>query len=490
MEKTEIRVRIAPSPTGFTHIGTLRTALTNFLFARRYKGKFVIRLEDTDQKRLVKESAADLVNSLRWAGIDWDEGIDLDANGNIIEKGNYGPYIQSEKLEIFQKYAQDLIQQGKAYYCFCSPERLEKMRKEQQKRGEPPKYDKKCLKMPKGEIEERLRNKEKHVIRLNVPQEGKTEFKDIIRGKISIENKLIDDQILIKSDGYPTYHLAVVIDDHLMQISHVLRGEEWLPSTPKHILIYKAFNWKIPEFGHLPQLLNLNGKKLSKRDGDVGVRDFIKKGYLPEALINYIALLGWNPKTTQEFFSMQELIKEFDIEKINRAGAKLDYGRLDWISSYYIKRMSDKKLLKLSQKYLKERNIEIEPQKLERVISIQKNRTSKLSEILEGIEYLLNKEIKYPEEMLKWKDMDRQEIKNNLEKAEKIISDFTEDEYTLEKIEQNLLVAAGEKRGEFLWPLRVALTGQEKSPSPFECAWVLGKEKTLERIRLAEKMVE
>ena len=487
---SKIRVRIAPSPTGFTHIGTLRTALTNFLFAKKNNGQFVIRLEDTDQSRFVENATEDLIRSLKWAGIEWDEGIDLDSQDKIIEKGNYGPYIQSKRLPIFKKYIQELIDKGQAYYCFCSPQRLEKMRKEQQKKKEAPRYDKHCLHLPKSKIEERLRKKEPYVVRLNVPTEGITKFNDLIRGEISIENKLVDDQILLKSDGYPTYHLAVVVDDHLMKISHVLRGEEWLSSTPKHILIYQAFGWKIPEFGHLPQLLNMNGKKLSKRDGDVGIRDFIKKGYLPQALLNHIALLGWNPKTTQEVFSKQDLIDQFDIKKINKAGAKLDYGRLDWVGSKYLKSIDIDDLFKFTKEYLQEQKVVLDDKKLRKIIIIQKERISKLSELLEDIEYLVEEKISYPKDLLKWKDMNNQDIVANLEKAKEVIDNISKEEYTIQALENKLLDVAKEKRGELLWPLRVALTGQQKSPSPFECAWVLGKKKTLERIEEAMKMLE
>lgn len=488
-QSPKIRVRIAPSPTGFTHIGTLRTALTNFLFAKKNNGQFIVRLEDTDRNRFVEKATEDLIKSLKWAGLEWDEGIDLDAQDKIVEKGNYGHYIQSKRLAIFRKYVQKLIDKGQAYYCFCSPQRLEKMRKEQQKRKQAPKYDKHCLHLPKSEIEERLRKKEPYVVRLNVPAEGTTEFNDLIRGKIAIENKLVDDQILLKSDGYPTYHLAVVVDDHLMKISHILRGEEWLSSTPKHILIYQAFGWKIPKFGHLPQLLNMNGKKLSKRDGDVGIRDFIKKGYLPQAILNHIALLGWNPKTTQEIFSKQELIDQFDIKKINKAGAKFDYGHLDWVGSQYLKAISVDHLFKVAKKYLKEQNIIMDETKLKKVITIQKERISKLSELLEDIEYLVEEKIDYSKDLLKWKDMDNQTIIKNLEKAKETINNIPDKEYTIQSLENKLLEVAKEKKGELLWPLRVALTGQQKSPSPFECAWVLGKDKTLERIEEAMKMV-
>lgn len=480
-----VRVRIAPSPTGFMHIGNLRTALTNFLFARSQGGSFLVRLEDTDQKRFVEGSAIDVINSLKWAGLTWDEGIDLGSSGSIIEKGEFGPYIQSKRLPIYQQHIQELIDKGMAYYCFCSPDRLSSMRQEQTKQGQPPMYDRSCLKLPKSKIEEKLRKNEPYVIRLKMPDSGRTSFNDLIRGEVSIENKLIDDQVLMKSDGYPTYHFGVVVDDHLMNITHVLRAEEWVPSTPKHILIYQAFGWEVPEFGHLPQLLNMNGKKLSKRDGDVAVRDFIKKGYLPEAIINFIALLGWNPKTTQEMFSLEELVRQFDIKKINKAGAKFDYTRLNWFGSQYIKQLDDETLYERTKEYFEPLGTSRE--KAKKIVAIQKERIPAFAEITKGVEYLLAPAIEYDSEMLRWKEMAKQDIIAKLEDAKCALINISEESFVPEELQKTLMEVAGENRGELLWPLRVALTGQVKSPSPFECAWILGKEETIRRIDSAVK---
>ena len=513
-----IRTRIAPSPTGSMHIGTLRTALTSFLFARKNQGRFLIRLEDTDQTRFVPGATEELIRALKWAGLTWDEGIDFSdepvalganlakkaANGiaaaknaiqeKVIEKGNSGPYIQSKRLDIYQKHIQALLDKGQAYHCFCSAERLDTMRKEQMARREAPRYDKKCLHMPKSEVEERLRNKEPHVIRLRVPEEGVTEFNDLVRGKISIENKLVDDQVLIKSDGFPTYHFAVVVDDHLMKITHVLRGEEWISSTPKHILIYKAFEWELPEFGHLPQLLNLTGKKLSKRDGDVSVTDFIKKGYLPEAIINFIALLGWNPKTNQELFTMQELIDQFDLAKINKAGAKFDYNRLNWFNSHYLKQLSPEELFEKTKPYFIEyletkakedaefQGLTVADEKIKKIIEVQKERANTLADFPLNVDYLLKEKIVIESQMLPWKDQSLEAVKEKLKLAEETLAAISQDDWTLENLTEKLLAAAGDDRGSLLWPLRVALTGEKQSPSPFECAWILGKEESLERI--------
>ncbi|MBD3245117.1 MAG: glutamate--tRNA ligase [Candidatus Moranbacteria bacterium] len=509
---TQIRTRFAPSPTGFLHIGGLRSALTNYLFAKKYDGQFILRLEDTDQERLVKDSVKDIIDSLNWAGLKIDEGvIGVDEKGEIVEKGEKGPYVQSKRLKIYQKYAKQLVNQGDAYYCFCSSERLNEMRKQQQKQGEAPMYDRECYKLSDEQVKTRLKRGQKHVIRLKIPRErdfgakvavsenkneGFTSFDDMVRGPCLFQNKLIDDQVLIKSDGFPTYHLAVVVDDYEMEIPHVFRGEEWLPSTAKHIILWELLGWKdkMPKFGHLPQLLNLNGKKLSKRDGDVSVRDFYKKGYLPEAILNYIALLGWNPKTTEEIFSLKDLEERFDEKKLNKAGARFDYKRLDWFSNYYIKQLEDKEYLKIlkNQNFLE--NLKLDYEKAAKIALIQKERISKLGDVFLDIDYLIYDLEKFEKNLLGWKKMTDDEIKQNLQKAKEVIEKidkkyFSSDRKNLEKITEILLEVAGENRGEFLWPLRVALTGKKQSVSPFECVWVLGKEKSIQRINKALALI-
>ncbi|MBD3238436.1 MAG: glutamate--tRNA ligase [Candidatus Moranbacteria bacterium] len=481
------RLRFAPSPTGYLHIGNLRTILTNYLFARHYGGDFIVRLEDTDQARIVQGAAKEIIKSLKWAGLEWEEGIDLDSRGQIVEKGSSGPYIQSKRLAIYQKMAEQLIRTDQAYYCFCSRKRLENMRQTQIQRKQAPMYDRYCRQLTEAEIKKKLKNKEPYVIRLKVAREEETVFKDLVRGRIRIENRVIDDQVLVKSDGFPTYHLAVVVDDHLMKITHVFRSEEWLPSVPKHILIYKAFGFKLPYFGHLPQLLNMNGKKLSKRDGEVAVKDFRYKGYLSEAVINYIALLGWNPKTTQEIFSLEELVKQFDERKLNKAGAKFDYARLNWYQAYYLKRLTDEKLFSWGKAMWQRfgiQGVEPEQSKIEKILLVQKQRVGEPAQIFKEVDYLL-KPVKYATDLLKWKNMSQQQVREQLNKAWQTLDQVKEKDFELERIQQVLTEAAAEKRGEFLWPLRVALSGKKQSVSPFECAWVLGKKQSKKRIEQA-----
>ncbi|KAI8053682.1 glutamyl-tRNA synthetase [Gilbertella persicaria] len=323
------RVRFAPSPTGQLHLGGLRTALFNYLLAKKTHGQFILRIEDTDQTRYVEGAVENLIKALNWAGVPHDEGPDIE--------GPHIPYYQSKRTELYREHANHLVEKGHAYRCFCSPERLNRVREQRQKQGNYIAYDKHCSFLSEEEIKDHLDKNTPFTIRLRTPYEGSTEHKDLVYGKISFSNKTIDDTILIKSDGYPTYHLANVVDDHFMEITHVLRGEEWLSSTPKHLLLYKALDWQPPQFAHLPLLLNPDGSKLSKRSGDVHVEQYIAKGYLPESINNFVALLGWHPNHHSEaLFSMQELIDQFDIKDINHSGAVVDHQKLDWINKHHI----------------------------------------------------------------------------------------------------------------------------------------------------------
>lgn len=489
MNSKKIRVRFAPSPTGYMHIGNFRTALYGYLFAKKNQGDFILRIEDTDKNRLIPDALEKLINIINWAGFEYSEGVYLEA-GKIIQKGDFGPYIQSERLEIYQKYAQELVAKGNAYYCFCSSEKLEEMRNLQTAQKKAPMYNRCCLNLSPEEIAEKIEKGEKYVIRQKIRTAGFTQYEDLVRGKISIKNELLEDQILLKSDGYPTYNFANVIDDHLMEISHITRGDEFVSSTPKFIQLYESFNWPVPQFAHLPLLLNLDKSKLSKRQGDVAVEDYIKKGYLKEAIINFVALLGWNPGegTTQEIFSLQELIQEFDIARVHKAGAVFDLQKLDWLNAQYIKKLSIDELYKKSLDFFQQKYFYLnapEEKKseayLKKVLAIEQDRLNNLSAVGESNRFFFE-DIKYDKELLRWKKMDDTELKKSLEKSREILEKITETDWTKENLEKNLLETAGEKKGDLLWPLRAALTGAQKSPSPFECAWVLGKEASLQRI--------
>lgn len=501
----KVRVRFAPSPTGYLHVGGLRTALYNYLFAEKYKGVFALRIEDTDRTRYIEGAVESLIKSMEWAGLKWQEGAVIGGEKGsdsiqypgIKEIGEFGPYIQSERTEIYKKYAQQLVADGKAYYCFCEPQRLAEMRENQIKDKKAPMYDRHCLhSLSADQINEKLKEKCPATIRLKVPKDETIVFDDIVRGKVSFSTNTIDDQVLLKSDGFPTYHLANVVDDHMMNFTHVLRAEEWLPSTPKHILLYRAFGWEMPEFAHLPQLLSVDKKKLSKRMGDVAVDDYIKKGYLKDAIVNFVAFLGWNPGggSTQEIFSMEELIEKFELAKVHKAGAVFDVKKLDWINSQYIKKLSDDELLENAMSFFQQKEFFInatEDKKtkeyLNKVLTIEKERLTKFSDVGEENKFFFEN-ITCEKEMLTWKTNTDDQTIEALKKSEEVLNSIDENSWNLKEIEEKLLEAAGDKRGDLLWPLRVALTAAQKSPSPFEVSWVLGKEESLKRIENALRL--
>ena len=474
VDKDRVVVRYAPSPTGYMHIGTLRTLLYDYLFAKQNDGKIILRIEDTDQSRKVEGSVENLEDLISWAGIDYDSG----------------PFFQSERVKkgIYDKYVQLLLDNGYAYKCFCTPERLDEMRQRQRNEKKPPMYDRMCRNLSDEQVKEKVNKGEKFVIRFKIPENKIVEFNDVVRGNISINSDTIDDFVLVKSDGYPTYHLASVVDDYEMDITHVIRGEEWVVSTPKHVLLYEAFGWDLPEFVHLPLLLNAeNKKKLSKRQGDVAVEDFIKKGYLKEAIINFVALLGWNPGkgSTKEIFSIEELISEFDLKKVNKSGAVFDIKRLNWINQYYIKNMPIDELIERVRLFWKRNYPEFDDEEfMKKVVVVEQDRLEYLSQIGKNNPFFFE-EFELDKELLRWKDASYDYTKKQLEKAVSVLSDISEDEWTRDNLTNVLMQAAGDKRGDFLWPIRAALTGVKKSPSPMDCAWVLGKKKTLDRINRA-----
>lgn len=480
MSKTiKVRTRFAPSPTGFLHVGGLRTALYNFLYARKHGGQFLLRLEDTDQDRLVSGAMEDILNSLKTCGITYDEGPD--------KGGSYGPYIQSQRLQLYKQHADQLVAEGKAYHCYCSEDRLEKMREVQMSSKMPPKYDRHCLNM--SAEEKALYLNKSHVIRFKIPDMGVIEYVDLVKGAVSFSAVTQEDFVMLKSDGYPTYHLANIVDDHLMQISHVIRGDEWLSSVPKHILLYKALGWTAPQFAHIPLLLNKDRSKMSKRHGDVSVRDFLAKGYLEQTLVNFIALLGWNPGTDEEIFTLDQLVEKFDISGINKSGAIFDLEKLDWMNGFYIRHLSIDDLYQAGLPYLENAGIKGEKEEfIKAVIKLEQDRLKKLSDLPEATGYFFAEKLEYPVDMLRWKHMDTEKVKialkvllAALEKLENV--DFKgENLLTLGK---TLAVEHGLKTGELFWPWRVALTGREASPSPNDISGVLGKEKTLKRLNHA-----
>lgn len=471
------RVRFAPSPTGYLHVGGLRTALYNFLYARKNNGKFILRIEDTDRNRFVEGAVDNLVKALKWAGLNYDEGPDA--------KGEYGPYMQSTRLDIYKKHSDELIKNKKAYYCFCTPQRLQTLREEQEKQKLPQaKYDKHCLHLSENEIVKNLDTGIPYVVRLNVEPGITIKFDDIIRGHVEFESNNVDDQVLIKSDGYPTYHLANVVDDHLMKITHVIRGEEWLSSTPKHVLLYDSFDWERPLFAHLPLLLNPDKSKLSKRQGDVAVEDYRDKGYLKDALINFVALLGWNAGDDKEFYYMNELIESFSLERVNKSGAVFDLQKLNWLNAEHLRKMKDEEILSL----LKAEFISSEfasknlpDEYLLLVIQSMKERVSFIREFITTCTYFYKAPDSYEQKSVEknWKEETPAQLLK-LKETFALLNDPTKSDYenSLNKVAEELNVG----KGKLIHPLRLALSGQSTGPGMFDLLYILGKDEVLSRI--------
>lgn len=481
----KIRSRYAPSPTGKMHVGNLRTALYEYLIAKHEGGDFILRIEDTDQERFV-EGAVDIINrTLKQVGIEHDEGPDKD-------KG-YGPYVQSERVKtgIYLKYAKELIEKGEAYYCFCSKERLDSLKTEIVEGKEISIYDKHCLSLSKEEIEQNLKEGKPYVIRQNNPQEGTTTFHDILYGDITVENKELDDMILIKSDGYPTYNFANVVDDHTMEITHVVRGNEYLSSAPKYDRLYNAFGWKIPTYVHLPLITNEEHKKLAKRSGSSSFEDLVEQGFLPEAIVNFIALLGWSPEDNNEIFSLQELIEKFDYRRINKSPAVFDLVKLRWMNGEYIKKMDDKRYLQMALPVVNE--VITKDLNKEKIAMMCKTRIEVFPDIKDHIEFFETLP-EYDVSMYEHKKM-KSTLESSLEVLKETLpmleafDDYTND--SLYALLSGYVEGKQVKTGFVMWPIRTALSGKEMTPAgATEILEVLGKEESLNRIRKGIALLE
>lgn len=488
-----VRVRFAPSPTGPLHVGGARSALFNYLFAKKNNGKFILRIEDTDKEISEQRWTDEIISELKWLGIAWDEGPDVG--------GEFGPYKQSQRIDIYKKYLEKLLTEKNAYYCFCAEDELENKRQEQMSRGLAPKYDGKCRNLSNKEVQEKLRANDAFVIRFKI-ENKKVKFNDLIRGEVEFDAGLLGDVVIAKNLESPLYHFAVVVDDFEMQISHIIRGEEHLSNTPRQILLQKALDFYQPIYGHLPLLLNMDKSKMSKRQGDVALSDYHKSGYLPEALINFMVLLGWSPGTEKEVFSLSQLEKEFSIEKVQKAGAVFNVQRLDFLNGFYIRQKPIEKLTELCVPYLKNAGLLVVGQasehKLEKIIEVSKDRMKKLSDIIELADFFFSDELNLDKDLLKWSNMQDGDVEEALLLCDKILTKIKD--WEIKEIEKVLLTGAGDfskqkgypenNKGYLLWPLRVALSGKKFSPSPFEIASVLGREKTLKRIKEALKKYE
>jgi glutamyl-tRNA synthetase len=471
-----IRVRFAPSPTGYLHLGSLRTALFNYLFARHHGGKFILRIEDTDQSRKVEGAVENLTGILNDMGLNYDEGP--------MVGGDLGPYYQSERLDLYKKYCDELITNGHAYFAFETAEELDEMRRLQQMQGRQTMYDRRARDLTENEVKEKLESGVPYVIRLKVPLDTEVKFTDLIRGNVKIETNLIDDQVLLKSDGFPTYHLANVIDDHLMEISHIIRGEEWLTSVPKHIILYNAFGWEVPKMAHVPLILNSDKSKLSKRQGDVSTEDYLNKGYLKEALLNFMALLGWNPGEgeNREIFSKEELIERFTIERVNSAGAVFNVDKLNWMNGEYIKSYDTGKLTELLIQYLNAGGIDTSDQeKLARVVEAIKDHISRLDEAPEHAKVFYDVvNLTANQNQIVQTETTKQVFALLISKTG-IMNEITIDNF--KPVVSEVQKETGIKGKNLFMPLRLALTGMEHGPELGMIAYVLGKEEVLKRLK-------
>jgi glutamyl-tRNA synthetase len=478
-----VRVRFAPSPTGFAHIGNMRNAVFDWLLAKHAGGEFILRIEDTDRARYVEGALEEIFEALRWLETPYDEGP--------VQGGPFGPYFQSERLDIYSKYAKQLVEQGDAYYCFCTSERLAEMRKGQEARKEPTGYDRTCLKLSPEEVEANLAAGVPAVIRFKVPYKGETAFCDLVRGEITFRNELLDDFVIIKSDGYPTYHFASIVDDHLMQITHVIRSEEWISSTPKHMLMYAALGWNPPKWVHPPLILGQDGSKLSKRHGAVRFLDYKEKGYLPETMMNFIALLGWSPGEDRELFTTEELIERFSIDGIVNHPVKFDLSKLDWMNGVYMRQADLGRITELCLPYLTEAGLIPEnpsPEELsyaKAVIALVQDRMKVLSEAPELTEFFFREDCRYDEKgMKKWLSRDYVlELLRNL--AGRIEASA---EFTIESLEEAVRMAGEDMDahgGQVIHPVRMAVTCRTAGPGLFETMEVLGRARVIQRLNRA-----
>jgi glutamyl-tRNA synthetase len=479
-KNSAVRVRFAPSPTGSPHIGNIRTALFTWLFARKHGGVFILRIEDTDRARYVEGSVQEIMDSLRWLGLDWDEG----------------PYFQSQRLPLYREVAEKLVETGHAYRCYCTPERLEELRRQQEAAKQPTGYDRKCRYLSDEERKALEAQGLPHVIRFAMPLEGETVFHDEIRGEIRFENALIDDFVMLKSDGYPTYHLASVTDDHDMGITHVIRGEEWISSTPRHVQIYRALGWELPKFAHLPMILGMDRKKLSKRHGSVQFVEYIQQGYLPEAMLNFLALLGWSADEDRELYSREELIERFDLSGVQENPAIFDGQKLLWMNGVYIRRKPMGELTRLCLPYLQEAGLMPQnpsPQEVtyaQRVIALEAERMKLLSEVVPLTEYFFRDTLEYEEKgVRKWftQPYVPQMLEMLIERYSALEPfDVPHIEATTRAVAEELGVSAAQ----VIHPTRVAVSGRTVGPGLFEMIEVMGKERVLHRLRAAQEMVQ
>ncbi len=462
-----VRVRLAPSPTGYLHLGTLRVALYNYAFAKRNGGKFILRIEDTDQNRLVDDAVENIITTLKTIGVEFDEGPG--------KGGEFGPYVQSERLDIYRKYIDKLIADGNAYYCFCDKETLDTMRAEQMAKKEDPRYDRRCLKLSTEEVEARIANGDPYVVRLRMPDDKVFKFNDAIRGDVEIHSSTVDDQVILKSDGFPTYHLAACVDDHLMEISHVFRGEEWISSTPKHLWLYECLGWDAPKFVHLPLIMNTDHSKLSKRKNDVSVENYLKKGYPVAAIINYIAIIGWHTSDDREFFSLDDLCKEFSLDRVNKANGVFDIVKLNWMAGMYIREMSNEDLLEKCQPFFIKAGLDTSDRT--KMLAVMENAKDRISYYEQSVEQseMFFKDLEISEEDIEVLKSESSQtvIKYFLDNLDNLNWDDMDEVGTFIKKGSKEI---GVKGKNYYFPLRISLFGSSHGPDIPKLFAILGKD--------------
>jgi glutamyl-tRNA synthetase len=475
----EVRVRFAPSPTGYPHLGNVRTALFNWLFARHSKGVFILRIEDTDQARKVEGATEIIMESLKWLGMDWDEG----------------PYFQSQRLDMYREYAEKLVGEGKAYHCYCSSERLDAMRQEQMARKLPPGYDRHCRELSAAQAAEMKNSGTTPVVRFKSPLEGRTAVSDLIRGEVVFDNSTLDDFVLLKSDGYPTYHLANIVDDHYMQITHVMRAEEWLSSTPRHKLLYEAFGWQPPLFAHLPMILGPDKSKLSKRHGATAINEYRNQGYLPEAMINFLSLLGWSLDDKTEIMAVDDIIRDFSIERVSKTAAVFNITKLEWMNGMYIRSLSADEFAERSLPFLEQGLSEdvsrpLDAAYVRQIAPLVQERAKTLAEVTSLVDFFFTDRLEYELALLQGKlekDQAATIVQRSLAALEKLESWKTAE---MEAAIRPLAEELGLKAGPFFGVLRVAVTGRTASPPLFETMEVLGRERCLARLKAAQVIAD
>lgn len=482
-----VRVRFAPSPTGYVHVGNLRTALYDYMFAKKHGGKYVLRVEDTDRTRLVEDATQRLVNVIEWTGIMHDEGV-FAKNNEISQEGDFGPYVQSERLETYRPYVDQLVESGHAYYCFCSKERLDEVRADNKAKGIFSGYDGHCRNTPLEEAKKRVEAGESFVVRMKMPENRELIFEDLVRGQVKMNTDDSDDQVILKADGFPTYHMAVVVDDHLMGITHMVRGEEWLPSTPKQIILYEALGWEIPKFVHLPNILNTEKKKLSKRHDSVAVEDFRNKGYLPEALINFLALVGWSPEGEEEIMTLEEMTEKFSFERVSKSGGVFDVQKLNWMNNQYIRKADADRLAELAMPFLIEAGFfnaegaEGHFDWVKRIVQLVKEHLEHMSQVVEHFPLFIGDSVEVVDASAK--EMIELEHVQTLVEAlsAKFETAETFDAPDVKKLFKEVQKETGIKGKNLFMCTRIAVTGQEHGPDLMETISILGKDTTIKRM--------